>query len=96
MYIGIDLGTTNSAVAGYNKSKVKLYKTSDGSDTLPSVIYADKRGYRLYGKRAYDQTLLSPENVASGFKRLMGTSTKINLKASAISLTAEECKAAIF
>jgi molecular chaperone DnaK len=95
MYIGIDLGTTNSAVAGYNKSKVKLYKTSDGSDTLPSVIYADKRGYRLYGKRAYDQTLLSPENVASGFKRLMGTSTKINLKASAISLTAEECSADI-
>lgn len=95
MYIGIDLGTTNSAVAGYNDSEVRIYKTSEGGDTLPSVIYADKRGHKLYGKRAYDQTLLSPENVASGFKRLMGTSTKIDLKASALSLSAEECSADI-
>lgn len=95
MYIGIDLGTTNSAVAGYNESEVRIYKSSEGTDTLASVIYADKRGHKLYGKRAYDQTLLSPENVASGFKRLMGTSTKIDLKASGLSLTAEGCSADI-
>ena len=95
MYIGIDLGTTNSAVSGYNKGDVRIYKTSEGSDTLHSAIYADKRGHRLYGRRAYDQTLLSPENVASGFKRLMGTSTKIELKASSLLLTPEECSADI-
>ncbi|MCY3674967.1 MAG: Hsp70 family protein [Paracoccaceae bacterium] len=95
MYIGIDLGTTNSAIAGFNNSEVRIYKTSEGSDTLPSVVYIDKRGHKLYGKRAYDQTLLSPENVASGFKRLMGTSTKIELKASSQSLSPEECSAQI-
>ncbi|MCY4178494.1 MAG: Hsp70 family protein, partial [Endozoicomonadaceae bacterium] len=95
MYIGIDLGTTNSAVAGYNDSEVKVYKTSEGSDTLASVIYVDKRGHKLYGKRAYDQTLLSPENVAAGFKRLMGTSTKIDLKASSLAFSSEECSADI-
>ncbi|MCY4329835.1 MAG: Hsp70 family protein, partial [Endozoicomonadaceae bacterium] len=84
-----------SAVAGYNDSEVKVYKTSEGSDTLASVIYVDKRGHKLYGKRAYDQTLLSPENVAAGFKRLMGTSTKIDLKASSLAFSSEECSADI-
>lgn len=95
MYIGIDLGTTNSAIVGNKNSDLRLYKTADGSDTLSSVIYIDKRGHRLYGKRAYDQSLLSPENVASGFKRLMGTSTKIDFKAANLSITPEECSAEI-
>lgn len=95
MHIGIDLGTTNSAIVGNYKSELKIYKTTDGSDTLASVIYIDKRGHRLYGKRAYDQALLSPENVAARFKRLMGTSSKIELEASKISMTPEECSAEI-
>jgi molecular chaperone DnaK len=81
MYLGIDLGTTNSAVAGVLDGKVRLFKTADGADVLPSVIYVDKRGHRLYGKRAYEQVALSPENVARGFKRLMGTSTEIEFEA---------------
>ena len=95
MYVGIDLGTTNSAVVVNKGSELKVCKTTDGADTLPSVVYIDKRGHRLYGKRAYDQGFLSPENVASGFKRLMGTSTKIDLKAANISLSPEECSAEI-
>jgi len=91
MYIGIDLGTTNSAIVGNKSSELKIYKTADGADTLPSVIYVDKRGHRLYGKRAYDQTLLSSENVAAGFKRLMGTSSKIKLKSANLNLSPEEC-----
>ena len=95
MYIGIDLGTTNSAIVGNSKAELKIYKTTDGSDTLASVIYTDKRGHRLYGKRAYDQALLSPENVAARFKRLMGTSSKIDFEASQTSMTPEECSAEI-
>jgi molecular chaperone DnaK len=95
MYIGIDLGTTNSAIVGNKSSELKVYKTADGADTLPSVIYIDKRGHRLYGKRAYDQALLSPENVASGFKRLMGTSSKIDLQAANLNMSPEECSAEI-
>jgi molecular chaperone DnaK len=95
MYIGIDLGTTNSAIVGNSKAELKIYKTTDGSDTLASVIYTDKRGHRLYGKRAYDQALLSPENVAARFKRLMGTSSKIEFESSQTSMTPEECSAEI-
>lgn len=95
MYIGIDLGTTNSTIAGDTGSELRVFKTAEGMDTLPSVVYVDKRGHRLYGKKAYDQTLFSPENVATGFKRLMGTSTKIELKAANIALTPEECSAEI-
>lgn len=95
MYIGIDLGTTNSAISGNTNSDLRIFKTAEGMDTLPSVIYIDKRGHRLYGKKAYNQTLLSPDNVAAGFKRLMGTSTKIDLKAVDITLSPEECSAEI-
>lgn len=95
MYLGIDLGTTNSAVAGVVDGKLRLFKTADGADVLPSVIYVDKRGHRLYGKRAYEQAALSPENVARGFKRLMGTSTEIEFKAAGIKTTPEDCSAEI-
>jgi molecular chaperone DnaK len=95
MHLGIDLGTSNSAVTGNFNSKTRIFKTADGSDVLPSVIYIDQRGRRLYGRRAYAQTVLSPENVARGFKRLMGTSTSIEFQASGQVMTPEECSAEI-
>lgn len=95
MYIGLDLGTSNSAVAGYWDGELRLFKTSDGSDVLPSVVYIDKRGHRFFGRRAYDQVFLSPENTAQGFKRLMGTNSTIDFAASGIKLSPVECSAEI-
>jgi molecular chaperone DnaK len=95
MHLGIDLGTSNSAIAGNIHSRLRIFKTADGSDVLPSVIYIDRRGHRLYGKRAYEQTVVSPENVASGFKRLMGTSTPIEFRGSGQIMTPEECSAEV-
>jgi molecular chaperone DnaK len=95
LYLGIDLGTSNSAIAGNADSQIRIFKTSDGSDVLPSVIYIDRRGHRLYGKRAYEQTVLSPDNVAKGFKRLMGTSSTMHFQASGQTMTPEECSAEI-
>lgn len=95
MYLGIDLGTSNSAIAGMHNSAPHVYKTPDGADYLPSVIYIDRRGNRLYGQRAYAQTFMSPDNVASGFKRLMGTKTNFEFSASGQVLTAEDCSAEI-
>ena len=77
MYLGLDLGTSNSAIAGYDGSELRLFKTAEGTDVLPSVILLDKRGHKFVGQRAYDRTMLSPGNVAQGFKRLMGTSSPI-------------------
>src|SRR5258707_10431721 len=95
MHLGIDLGTSNSAVAGNINAQIRIFKTTDGSDVLPSVIYIDRRGHRLYGKRAYEQTVLSPDNVAKGFKRLMGTSSTMHFQASGQTMTPEECSAEI-
>lgn len=95
MYIGIDLGTSNSVIAGFVDNDVRVFRPADGGEVLPSVIYFDKRGHRLYGRRAYDQGLIAPENVASGFKRLMGTATPIEIKGAELTLTAEECSADI-
>jgi molecular chaperone DnaK len=95
MYLGIDLGTSNSVVAGIDGGEARIFRPADGGEALPSVIYFDKRGHRLYGRRAYDQALVSPENVAAGFKRLMGTSTPIEIKGANLTLTPEECSAEI-
>lgn len=78
MYLGIDLGTSNSAVVGHIDGATRLFKTSDGTDVLPSVIYLDKRGHRFIGKSAYDRLLSAPQNVAQGFKRSMGTKNPIS------------------
>ena len=76
MYLGIDLGTSNSVIAGIEGGEARVFRPADGGEVLPSVIYIDKRGHRLYGRRAHDQALVSPENVAAGFKRLMGSSAR--------------------
>ena len=95
MDLGIDLGTTNSAIAGNTASGLRLFKTAEGQDVLPSAIYIDKRRHRFYGKKAYEQAVLSPQNTALGFKRLMGTSTPFEFGDSGQSLTPEECSAEI-
>ncbi|MDP9127681.1 MAG: Hsp70 family protein [Pseudomonadota bacterium] len=95
MYLGIDLGTSNSVVAGIENGEARIFRPADGGDVLPSIIYFDKRGHRLYGRRAHDQALVSPDNVAAGFKRLMGTSTPIEIKGAELKLTPEECSAEI-
>jgi molecular chaperone DnaK len=79
MYLGIDLGTSNSAVVGNIDGTTRLFKTSDGSDVLPSVIYLDKRGHRFVGKSAQDRIMSAPTNVAAGFKRLMGTKSPVKI-----------------
>jgi molecular chaperone DnaK len=93
MYLGIDLGTSNSAVAGNEGGAVRLFKTAEGTDVLPSVIHLDKRGHRFVGSRAYDRIFTAPDNVAQGFKRSMGTSTPILFAGQ--SWTPEQCSAEI-
>ena len=74
---------------------MKLFKTAEGTDVLPSVIYIDKRGHKFIGVRAYDNTIFSAENVAQGFKRLMGTNSPCSFVAAALEMSPEECSADI-
>jgi molecular chaperone DnaK len=94
MYLGIDLGTSNSAIVGNNRGELRHFKTPDGTDVLPSAIMIDRRGGMLVGKRAYDQSAFSPENVAQGFKRLMGTSSSIQFSTGK-TMTPEEASSEI-
>lgn len=94
-YIGIDLGTTNSAICSYDGENVRVWKNADQNDVTPSAIHIDRRGNRYYGRRAYDSAPRTPDNSAILFKRYMGTSTKIELKAVGVTMTPEECSAEI-
>lgn len=94
-YVGIDLGTTNSAIASYDGESIRLYKSPDQNDVTPSAIFLDKRGGKYLGKRAYDNAARNPDNAATLFKRLMGTSTPIKLPAVNMVMTPESCSAEI-
>jgi molecular chaperone DnaK len=93
-FVGIDLGTTNSAICTYDGETVRIFKSPEQNDVTPSVIYIDRRS-KYYGRRAYDLAARSPENVAMNFKRFMGTSTPIKIPAANVTMTPEECSAEI-
>lgn len=70
---GIDLGTTNSAIAKYENGQSNIYKNPVGfKDTLASVV-SFRRGRIQIGDKAREQIIKSPLSVFSSFKRKMGT-----------------------
>ncbi|MDF1696539.1 MAG: Hsp70 family protein [Saprospiraceae bacterium] len=78
---GIDLGTTNSAIAIYQNGEVEVFKNpSNLKQTLPSVV-AFKRERIIVGDKAKEILSKSPQNVFGGFKRKMGTSDKYFVEA---------------
>ena len=70
--IGIDLGTTNSAVAIMEKGDVKIITNTEGGRTTPSVVGFTKDGGRLVGQVAKRQSITNPENTVYSIKRFMG------------------------
>src|SRR6201995_5073625 len=70
--IGIDLGTTNSCVAGMDGGKPKVIENSEGARTTPSVVAFTKDGERLIGQPAKRQAVTNPDNTIFAVKRLIG------------------------
>jgi molecular chaperone DnaK len=70
--IGIDLGTTNSAVAVIEGGQPKIIENAEGNRTTPSVVSIAKNGDRLVGLLAKRQAVTNPENTIYGIKRFMG------------------------
>lgn len=93
--IGIDLGTTNSAICSYDGEDVRVWKSPDQRDVTPSAIHIDKRGRKRFGMRAYQQLSREPERVAAMFKRFMGSNTKIEVEGSQNNGKPEEWSAEI-
>ncbi|KJX97143.1 unnamed protein product [Zymoseptoria tritici ST99CH_3D1] len=70
--IGIDLGTTNSAVAVMEGKSPRIIENSEGARTTPSVVGFTKEGERLVGISAKRQAVVNPENTLFATKRLIG------------------------
>lgn len=70
--IGIDLGTTNSAVAIIEGGVPKIIENVEGNRTTPSVVAVAKNNDRLVGLLAKRQAVTNPENTVYGIKRFMG------------------------
>ena len=94
-YVGIDLGTTNSAICSFDGESIRLYKSPEQHDVTPSAIFIDRRGNKYVGSRAYNNAARNPDNAAVLFKRLMGTSTPVKLPAVNRTMTPEECSAEV-
>lgn len=76
---GIDLGTTNSLIAKFNKGHVEVFKNPNGfKETLPSIV-AFRNDRILVGDQARTYSEKDPKGVASRFKRKMGTTETIKL-----------------
>ncbi|OHA58632.1 MAG: molecular chaperone DnaK [Candidatus Vogelbacteria bacterium RIFOXYD1_FULL_44_32] len=70
--LGIDLGTTNSAMAYVEGGQPKIIENSEGARTTPSIVAQSKTGERLAGLLAKRQAVTNPQNTIYGVKRLMG------------------------
>ena len=93
---GIDLGTTNSAIAVLRGTATDIIKNNLDTDITPSAVYIDKRGtqvgQRAKGKLEYEN---SADDVYTEFKRLMGNDHKYRFKTAARILLPEEVSAEV-
>ncbi len=72
--LGIDLGTTNSAVAIMEVGEPKILENAEGARTTPSIVAISKTGERLVGLLAKRQGVTNPKNTVFGVKRFIGHS----------------------
>ena len=70
--VGIDLGTTLSAVAVMEGGDPKIIPSAEGGNLVPSVVAISKSGERLVGELAKRQAIVNPENTVFSIKRLIG------------------------
>ena len=70
--LGIDLGTTNSAVAIIEGGEPRIIENIEGARTTPSIVAVSKSGERLVGLLAKRQAVTNPQNTLFGIKRMIG------------------------
>ena len=77
--IGIDLGTTNSAVSVMEGGSATIIPNTEGNRTTPSVVAFTKDGERLVGETAKRQAITNPNRTISSIKTQMGSDYKVNI-----------------
>merc|ERR1719281_93641 len=74
--VGIDLGTTNSAVAAMEAGTPTIIPNAEGNRTTPSVVAYSKSGELLVGQIAKRQAVINPENTFYSVKRFVGSNSQ--------------------
>src|SRR6202049_2399486 len=92
---GIDLGTTNSAIAVLEGVATNVFKNNDDADITPSAISIDKNGNLRVGQRARNRSIEYADDTYDEFKRRMGTDYVYNFKRSSHARRPEELSAEI-
>ncbi len=95
MYVGIDLGTTNSVAVLFDGANVTVVRNGQGGMLTPSVVRIDARGNVTVGARARRFLESDPANTRREFKRLMGTENTLDFPAAKITRRPEELSAAV-
>jgi len=95
LYLGIDLGTTNSAACVFDGEQLQSVRGSGGETLTPSVVRIDARGNIVVGTRAHRFLQKDPENTRAEFKRLMGSKNPQRFAAANLEKTPEELAAQI-
>lgn len=93
MLVGIDLGTTNSAVALWTDGAPRLVPNALGKDLTPSAVSIAKGGQTWVGQAALDRMATHPADTATSFKRMMGTASTVTLAGT--TLTPEDLSAMV-
>jgi len=91
--VGIDLGTTNSAIAYVEAGEATIIPNSEGDRLTPSAVAFDKDGQRLVGKLAKRQAITNPDRTILSIKRRMGTDYRVEIEGK--KLTPQEISAMI-
>lgn len=93
---GIDLGTTNSAIAVAEDDGVHIIKNNDGWDCTPSAVWSPKEGVFHVGRRARERTESDPDNAYAEFKLEMGVAGACRkFGRTGVSLTPEQLSAEV-
>src|ERR1700751_4923525 len=92
---GIDLGTTNSAIAVLNGVTTEIIKNNADTDITPSAVSIDKKGATHVGQRARNKIIDAPDDAYVEFKRRMGTDNTYHFKSSGQKRKPEELSAEI-
>jgi molecular chaperone DnaK len=95
LYVGIDLGTTNSTAAVFDGEHTELVRNAQASPLTPSVVRVDARGNVTVGARARKYLETDPDNTRAEFKRLMGTAQALTFAAAGLSRKPEELAAEV-
>ena len=95
LYVGIDLGTSNSTAAVFDGKDLTVVRNGQGSVLTPSVVRIDGRGNVVVGARARRFLDADPANTRSEFKRLMGTAHNLEFPASGAVRRPEELAAEV-